>query len=67
MANERRAVAGDVVAWLIRCIPVAVWTPIDLPQGDALNPFREPKPVSEAMRKHLEMWNRRKWRAVTGG
>lgn len=67
MAAGRREFEGELVAWLIRCIPCAVWSPKDLPQGDKLNPWREPKPLSEAMRKHLEAWEKRKWRVLTGG
>lgn len=67
MAGGRRELEGELVAWLVRCIPSAVWSPGDLPQGDGLNPFREPKPVSAAMAAHLEAWRKRRWRVATGG
>lgn len=65
MAEARREAEGDYVAWLVRCVPAAVWSPKDLPKE--LNPFTTPKPVSEAMRAHLESWRRRRWRIATGG
>lgn len=65
MAASRREFEGDLVAWLVRCVPAAVWAPKELP--DDLNPFREARQMSEAMRKHLEAWERRRWRAAAGG
>ena len=65
MARGRAELAGDLVAWLIRCVPAAVWQPKALPAD--LNPFRAPQPLSDAMRKHLENWEQRRWRAATGG
>lgn len=65
MAAARREFEGEVTAWLIRCLPAAVWSPRDLP--DELNPFREPKPLSEAMRAYLESQAKRRWRVATGG
>lgn len=65
MAAARREFEGEGIAWLVRCVPVAVWAPKALPRD--LNPFREPKPVSAAMRAHLERWEQRRWRAATGG
>lgn len=62
MAAGRREFEGELVAWLVRCVPGAVWSPGDLPAE--LNPFREAAGLSEAMRAHLEGWERRRWRAA---
>lgn len=61
MAEARREFEGDLLAWLVRCVPVAVWAPRDLPRN--LNPFKQ---VSEAMLAHLERWKERRWRVATG-
>lgn len=63
--NARRSFEGDLIAWLIRCVPTAIWAPKELPKE--LNPFAERKPVSEAMRKHLESLAARCWRVMSGG
>lgn len=67
MAEARAAAEGERIAWLIRCIPAAVWSPKDLPEGAALNPFREAKPESEAMAAHKAAWAARKFRVLAGG
>ena len=65
MAASRREFGGELVAHLVRCVPAAVWAPKELPED--LNPFREARELSAAMRDHLAAWGRRKWRAATGG
>lgn len=65
MASARKCFEGELQAWLIRCIPAAIWAPKELPKE--LNPFRESEPPSEAMQRHREMWAARRWRAVSGG
>jgi len=63
-AAGRSGFEGELVAWLIRCIPAAIWAPKELPKE--LNPFREAEPPSEAMKKHLASWAARRWRSVVG-
>jgi hypothetical protein len=65
MASSRKEFEGELIAWLLKNVYAAVWVPNELP--DDLNGFREPKPLSKAMKKHLEAWAKRRWRVATGG
>lgn len=65
MAEGRREFEGDLVAWLIRCIPEAIWSPKDLPAS--LNPFRGKPVESEAMRAYKASLTRRQLRVLAGG
>lgn len=64
MARARRELEGEIAAVIVGLIPAAVWAPGELLKLGDLNPFRERDEMSEAMRKHLEGWERDKWRAM---
>jgi hypothetical protein len=64
MAHGRRESEGDIAAFMVQMIPVAVWVPNKMADAGNINPFREPDEMSEAMRKHLENWDRAKWRGM---
>lgn len=65
MSASKKEFGGDLVGWLLKHVTAAIWSPSEMPKQ--LNPFSEPKPVSEAMQKHLESWAKRRWRAASGG
>jgi hypothetical protein len=53
MVQEKKRVAGELVAWLIMYVRQAVWAD-NLPGFDKLNPYTArvaPKPVSEERRR----------------
>lgn len=66
MARARREMEGDVAAWLIDKMPVAILDPKALVNVE-LNPFREKPAESELMRKHKAKLAEMRFKAATEG
>lgn len=67
MAKVRREMEGAAVAYLARLIPVSLLDAKKLEQAiDLLNPFKDRKPESEAMRKHKAMLAQMRFQAAKG-
>lgn len=60
--KELGFLGGELAAWLLSVLPVAFAAPKVWP-----NPFAEQPPMSDAMKAHIEGWNRDKWKAMTKG
>lgn len=65
MADEKKRVGGELVAWLIRSIPPAVWG--GLPREfEELNPYREERFPDDALLKH-KAWLADRRRKILAG
>ena len=58
---------GEVAAFVVQGTAAAQIAPDAVMKKTDLNPWRTQAEMSEAMRKHLEGWEKEKWRAMVLG
>jgi hypothetical protein len=64
MAGAKWEMDGEVAAFIVQGATAGRVDPVRILRSTTLNPFKDRSEVSEAMKKHLEGWERDKWRAA---
>lgn len=65
-AAGRKEFEGELIAWLARLIPIAVWNPEGMAKLGNLNPYHEGEPKSAEL-VELEKWQaKRRWALMFG-
>ena len=67
MVKAKQEHDGELVAFHLRMIDLALMVPGTLGRLPELNPYRGEANESEAMKAHREAWKRAQWRGMTGG